>query len=182
MMDSIQTRPRTTLTDSDITFSLIGISEIELVQKILSRAPQYWLNVEGTTEIPDLANREIKRLPPDCSPEQNYFMLVTYNAQHIGLVRLLKDYPTIGTAYLSLLLLDETLQGQGFGKRVYQSLEALIVNDFKSSKIRLGIVENNPVEPFWVKMGFARTGEEKPHRGLYLKSTNYSMEKDLSPI
>lgn len=51
------------------------------------------------------------------------------------------------------------------------------------ARIRLAVVDTNArvATPFWERMGFAPTGEQKPYRYDKLESTVRLMEKPLRP-
>jgi hypothetical protein len=45
----------------------------------------------------------------------------------------------------------------------------------------LAVVEANPVQGFWEKMGYVVTGEVRPHEGIQVRSVKKLMEKQLRP-
>jgi hypothetical protein len=48
-----------------------------------------------------------------------------------------------------------------------------------AARLRLAVVDSNPVQTFWEKMGFRITGESKPHEGRRVQSMKRVMEKRL---
>ena len=105
-----------------------------------------------------------------------YVFAVKLNSKEIGLVDLIKDYPQNETAFLGLLLLIDSEQNKGLGRKVYFEVEKFS-RDLGCKKIQLGIVDSNPVEEFWKKLGFSLTGKSSPHDGEKIKSIKRVMEK-----
>lgn len=67
------------------------------------------------------------------------------------------NWPEKNKAHIGLLLLGESFQGKGLGVKSYNLLEKYI-KDQGIQMIRISVVESNPVEDYWIKMGFERTG------------------------
>lgn len=85
-----------------------------------------------------------------------------------------------GYVYLSLLMLDSSMQKQGLGKRAYQAFEAL-VRRHGAQRIRIDVV--NDYEPnlvlFWQKLGFTGTRSDSLSWGKK-RSQILVMEKQLT--
>lgn len=66
------------------------------------------------------------------------------------------DYRTGQEVYLSLIMLDESLQGQGVGRSLYLDFERQMLKD-GSKSIRIDVVNDYPghLVPFWKKLGFS---------------------------
>ncbi len=107
--------------------------------------------------------------------------MIQCDGEAIGVVDLIKDFPEPCTSFLGLFLLRETSQRKGLGKEAYAAVEAYAIQDLVAKKIRLAVVDANPVLPFWEKMGFKETGELRPHEGQNINSTKRLMEKTLPP-
>lgn len=85
-----------------------------------------------------------------------------------------------GYVYLSLLMLDSSMQKQGLGKRAYHAFEAL-VRRHGAQRIRIDVVndyEPNLV-PFWQKLGFRGTRSDSLSWGKK-RSQILVMEKQLT--
>lgn len=155
------------------------MEDVGTVQNILDAAPTYTLNTEGVSHDPTGGKGTLTALPPNCTQEQKHVLVIQSNNQPIGIVDLIRDFPDPCTSFIGLLLFRETTQHQGFGRKAYEAVEAYAIREFGSKKLRLAVVDSNPVQPFWEKMGFRETGELKPHEGHNLKSTKRVMEKSL---
>ncbi len=170
-------------TTSSLSWKRVGVESVELVQQILDQAPRYRMNVDGITDSPNDGKDSLAAIPPNCSTDQKHFLIFYQDDSAIGVADLIQDFPEKGTAFLGLLLLREDHQGRGLGLKTYQLVEDLARNQLQCEKIRLAIVDSNPVQPYWEKMGFIPTGEIKPHEGVKRQSLKRVMEKTLaSPI
>lgn len=145
----------------NIALEIVGVKSRAAVQAVLEAAPGYYRRVGGTSVPANAAEREMTDMPPPekCSPTtEKFFCLLREDAQPVGVVDMLKDYPEAGIAYIGLFLLAETRQGQGVGRAAYARAEDFIASRLKASRIRLGVAETNDVEGFWSKMGYRRNG------------------------
>jgi GNAT superfamily N-acetyltransferase len=168
--------------NNELAWERVELEAKDLVQNILDRAPQYRMNVDGIADAPNDGLDSLTAIPPNCSMEQKYF-LVLHSAGHpIGIADVVKDFPKPGTAFLGLFLLQENQQKKGLGLKGYELLENLIRNELCCNKIRLAVVDSNPVQPFWEKLGFVATGEVRPHDGVDRKSLKRVMEKRLAKL
>jgi diamine N-acetyltransferase len=156
----------------------VHLDSAPLVQEILEAAPRYTQNTEGVESIPTDGVDSLKALPPGCTLEQKLFMVAYRDDQAIGVIDLIRGFPDSETAFLGLLLLRETHQNQGLGKSIYEATEKVAIN-LGLKKIRLAVVDSNPVQIFWKKMGFLDIGIARPHEGRNIKSTKRVLEKLL---
>jgi len=101
----------------------------------------------------------------------------------VGMADVVRGYPDETSAILGLLLIRESYQRSHFGNEAYVVIEKLIKSWPEIKKIRLSIVENNAtVMPFWKKMGFTETGEQKAYQSGAIHSHTIVMEKVLAPL
>ncbi|WP_075365000.1 GNAT family N-acetyltransferase [Desulfosporosinus metallidurans] len=77
----------------------------------------------------------------------------------VGVFDLIKSYAGPRTLSLALMLIDPSSRGQGIGNKANHLLEKWVISQ-QFNKVRLG---NEKGLKFWKKMGFAETGEIKPH-------------------
>jgi ribosomal protein S18 acetylase RimI-like enzyme len=125
-------------------------------------------------------NLRLKRVYADAAPLVQEILEAAprYTMNVEGVESISTDGIDSQTAFLGLLLLRESQQGMGLGKEIYRLVEQMAVeNGFK--KIRLAVVDSNPVQKFWEKLGFQETGTVRPHEGRKIKSTKRALEKVL---
>lgn len=81
-------------------------------------------------------------------------------------------------AYLSLLMIAQSLRSHGIGQLVFEALEAEIRKDPRVSVLLAGVQANNPQAiKFWQRMGFRITGG--PHQ-MPDQTTCYDLRKELA--
>lgn len=84
-----------------------------------------------------------------------------------------------GYVYLSLLMLENSIQGKEKGTEAYKTFEKKVVED-GAKKIRIDVVDDHEpnVLPFWEKQGFSAVGRDKLTWGEKTSSV-VIMEKTL---
>jgi ribosomal protein S18 acetylase RimI-like enzyme len=87
--------------------------------------------------------------------KDDYALFVVENSQGIiGLFDLYDGYPTIGTGWISLLLLDIEFRGKGIGK-ILCNLIAEECRTYGFDSVGLAVSMNNRIAlKFWVNLGF----------------------------
>jgi ribosomal protein S18 acetylase RimI-like enzyme len=153
-------------------------SDLSRIQKILDTTPTYSMNMSGRKAIPDAAQKLFEGFPKKKSAEDKLMLIIQSGDIDVGIVDLIHGYPEPDTAFLGLLAIVEKSHRQGLGKAAYLEVETLI-KEVGLKKIRLAVVETNPVLPFWEKMGFHPTGEKKDYRNFKVQSASVLMEKTL---
>jgi len=95
--------------------------------------------------------------PGPCTQE---LLGVVVEQQVVGVVDLLRGYPTPDTGFIGLLALDPAVRGRGLGRQA----EALIVKRLGTPKVRLAVNFVNPqAKGFWQACGY-RVIAERPLR------------------
>lgn len=144
----------------DILLEEVSPRQLDRLLKIYKQAPQYCLNVEG--RLPDrvMMEKEFQDGGPKKKSDkyQRKVYIFIIDNRDVGLTDLHLNHPQDGVAYIGLLLLTERLHGKGVGHQAYQLIEKDLKYKHDIQKIKLGVSENNNVEPFWEKMGFERNG------------------------
>lgn len=115
--------------------------------------------------------------PPSVSVEDKHSFVAHKDGYPVGLLDVIDGYPLLGTAFIGLLAVRESLHGAGLGRDLYMQAETFIRGDLEARVIRLAVVEANPVIGFWKRMGFVPTGEWKPYEVQTVTSRLILMEK-----
>jgi RimJ/RimL family protein N-acetyltransferase len=118
---------------------------------------------------------DMEALPPNKGYEDKHYIGFFCEDALVAVMDLIEDYPRPGTALLGFFAMNSNLQGQGIGTAIISDSVAYLAQvGFK--KVRLGIDKGNPQsKAFWLKNGFAFTGEEYESDG----STILVMERKL---
>lgn len=152
--------------------------QIDIIQDILDSAPSFHLNTEGIEQIPGGTEELLKELPPKTPRERKKVFLIQVENQNIGLCDLVLGYPTQDIGFIGLLLFKEEFQGKGYGRLAYYLLKDYAL-EMGMKSLQLGVVESNPVEEFWKKMGFSRINRSRKHIGAKLESVVHVYEATL---
>lgn len=127
---------------------------------------------------PTLASicEDMAALPPGKTLRDKHYAGFFQGDALIAVMDLILDYPSPGTAMIGFFMVDIGRQGRGVGTQIIaQALEVLAAQGM--TKVRLAIDEGNPQSrAFWLKNGFALTGERIPNA----HSAYLPMEKLLS--
>lgn len=150
------------------------------IQAVLDQAPTYTMNTEGVPMSPSGAQETLRTIPPGFSFDRKRVFLIQSGGEDVGVADVLEGFPSQGIAFIGLLLLAEPHQGKGLGAQAYQLLEAYVKQN-GLARVQIAVVDSNPVEKFWEKMGFLRTGKTSPHIGQKVQSVKRVMEKRLTP-
>lgn len=118
---------------------------------------------------------DMEALPPNKGYEDKHYIGFFQKNTLVAVMDLIEHYPQHGTALLGFFVMNASWQGQGIGTAIISdSLAYLEQLGFR--KVRLGIDKGNPQsKAFWLKNGFAFTGEEYESDG----STILVMERSL---
>lgn len=162
---------------SSLKLHIANHDSIQTIQSILDGAPGYYLRTEGVSRVADGAKKTLEELPPNCTYADKFVFLITQGDRAIGVADIVFGYPARDVAFIGLLLLHESVQGQGLGKESYELMENFIVQK-SVTKIQLGVNDTNDIGmAFWKKLGFTPNGRTRPNYGLQLKSTVHVLEK-----
>lgn len=165
-----------------LTLRLLGGEPTEMaeLQRVLEAAPSYTHRVSGLPVGPADAQSTYSILPPGKSYEDKFVFGIFLGGQMIGCIDLIRGWPVSTTGHIGLLLLAEPFQGKGYGRRAYEQLESFIRSWGTCARVRTGVVEaNSQVLPFWVRLGFAPTGEAKPYQSGNVTSKVIVLERSL---
>lgn len=149
------------------------------IEHIFKHSPSYFRYISGQEATPEAAKDTLTELPPGCGYHQKFVFLIELQNQYIGVSDLVLRYPDNETAFLGLLLLNEDFQGKGMGRQAYQ-LHEQFARENNFHKIRLAVVETNPVLDFWRKLGFQETGITRPYQHHLVTSVVKVLEKTLN--
>lgn len=148
------------------------------IQTILREAPSYSINVNGVAKVNDSAKELFDNLPPGCNVKQRYVFLILKEKEEVGVIAFIDGYPQKEIGYIGLFLFKESQQKKGLGRQALVLIEDF-AKSLNLSSIELGVVESNPVEGFWQKMGYKRNGRSKPYQGEKVQSVVWVLSKKI---
>ncbi len=154
----------------------------EMLQAILEEAPGYSVAVTGLPPAADAGRALLEELPVGTDERNKYVFAVREGDELVGCADVLRGYPEPTTAFLGLLLIAESRQGEGLGRRVSSALES-VMREWGCTKVRLAVVESNECAlGFWSAVGFVDTGERVDYQNGRVDSLLILMEKRLDQV
>jgi len=118
---------------------------------------------------------DMEALPPGKTYGDKHYIGFFREAMLVAVMDLVEHYPQPGTALLGFFAMNSGLQNQGIGTEIISGSVAYLAQA-GFQKVRLGIDKGNPQSrAFWLKNGFAFTGETSESDG----STILVMERTL---
>jgi ribosomal protein S18 acetylase RimI-like enzyme len=154
--------------------------EFQELESVLLGAPRFSLLTEGRPPRREDAAEMLSALPPHATLDQKHFFAIYLGRTMAGCADVIRGWPRADTAHLGLLMLSESYQGMGHGRRAYRELEQLISSWSEIRCLRLAIIESNqPAFPFWRALGFVETGE-RARSARFIADLVY-FEKPLAP-
>lgn len=166
---------------SKVRLDAVGPGDEARIDALLGRLEAYSTRVDGVARVDDGARTFLEERPPGIPARQKHTFVVVADGEDAGLADIVDGFPRAGTAFVGLLAVREDRHGQGIGRAAWQALEAFARNTLAAEVLRLAVVDANPVEGFWQRQGFERTGESSPYTGLARQSTAWLMEKRVRP-
>ncbi len=148
-----------------LNFLPVTAESASIVHSLYLNCPTY-LSLIGA-ETPSLTDirRELETLRHDTRRQA---VLLQQEDHVVGFLDYKVAYPDLHSATISLLLIDESLQGRGLGKAAVEQLETLL----KGRMDRLYAVvygSNEQAKRFWEKVGFSHLQDSGPTLSWYLK-------------
>lgn len=121
--------------------------------------PQYFEHFPPSPSLASIA-ADMTALPPGKSPADKHYLGYFAGEQLVAVLDWIADYPRSGTAFIGLLMVAIAEQGQGLGSSLVRELLEKLAQDYQTC--RLAVVNSNgQAKAFWLKNGFALTGETK---------------------
>lgn len=125
------------------------------LQELCGRCSDYYTVVEGRSPSKDAAHEILTELPPNKEYKDKFVVGVcNQNAELVGVIDVVRDYPEMGEWMIGLLMIDPAERNNGLGRRIHRHLVEG-VSRLKGDKLRIGVVEDNHgAYCFWRKLGY----------------------------
>lgn len=105
----------------------------------------------------------LSALPPGAAATDKYYLGFFDGTRLVALCDLVLGYPNRDTAFIGLFMLEQAYQGKGVGSAIISDCAAYL-RRCGFARLRLAVDHGNPQSlGFWMKNGFARTGEVYPN-------------------
>lgn len=138
----------------------LSIDSIKIVEALFERCSDYYILQNGTYPSKEDAKELFTDLPPDKNYEDK-FVLGIFNSNNklIGIIDIVKDFPTLGQWMLGLLLVEPNERCNGLGKMIHSALAEWAIN-LDATSFRIGVLEENIKGlSFWSNLGYRKIKE-----------------------
>ncbi len=135
--------------------------EMAALARLLDNAPAYAEHANGHPPGAAGAQSLFSTVPPGVTHDNKYlYGFMVDGPAMVGCVDIIRGWPEPATVLIALLLLDAAHQDQGLDESAYHAVEEKVRRWPEIDTIRVGAVRSTDAAlPFWLRMGFARTGE-----------------------
>ncbi|GIW24846.1 GNAT family N-acetyltransferase [Meiothermus sp.] len=148
-----------------LDFLPVTVDSAPVVHSLYLSCPTYIALIGGDTPTLNDIQRELETLRHDTRRQA---LLLQQDGQVVGFLDYKVAYPDLHSATISLLLIEESLQGRGLGKAAVERLEALL----RGRMDRLYAVvygNNDQAKRFWERVGFEHLRDSGPTLSWYMK-------------
>ena len=133
-------------------------ADLDALYGLCQSQPDYYRHLGEPLTREKLA-RSLTALPPQACRENKHFIGFWQQGSLKAALEIIFAYPDAQTVLLGLLMVDKSAQGAGIGSNIVQNLAAFSAKT-GCREIILSYAEGNAQSrAFWLKNGFAETGE-----------------------
>lgn len=135
--------------------------DMNSLHEVLTSAPGSFFVLEDHLPGPGDALNLLRERPPGVQQSDKYFYLIKHSGELIGCFDLIRGYPSNNVAFLGLLLIIESKQGQSYGARALNHIKRL-ASRLYCSHLRIVVLEKNPrALKFWIREGFVELSRKR---------------------
>lgn len=136
------------------------------VHQLYLNSPTYISLIGGDTPSLNDIRRELETLRHDTRRQA---MLLFQENEVVGFLDYKVAYPDLHSATISLILIDEHMQGHGYGRTAVEQLESLIKG--RIEKLYAVVYGSNQrARTFWSVLGFEHLRDSGPTLSWYVKT------------
>lgn len=148
-----------------LDFLPVSADSAPIVHSLYLSCPTYIALIGGDTPTLNDIERDLETLRHDT---RRQVLLLRHEDHVVGFLDYKVAYPDLHSAAISLLLIDESLQGRGLGKAAVKQLEALL--NGRMHRLYAVVYGNNQqAKRFWERLGFYHLRDSGPTLSWYLK-------------
>lgn len=162
----------------------LGSGDVAALQWLLESVPGYAARITGYPPGPSDALSALMTLPPGFDPTHKHGVGLWDGAALVAFADVLLGYPDPAVLYVGLLIVHGEHHGKGLGREMHDAVLQRARNTATIQRIRLGIVATNAAvaQPFWQRLGYHPTGEQKPYHYDHLTSTVALWERAITQV
>jgi RimJ/RimL family protein N-acetyltransferase len=132
-----------------------------IVARLCEKCSDYYMLSGGDLPSKEDIDTMFTDLPPNKNLEDKFLLGVYESDELVGMVDIIKNFPTIGEWSLGLMLIDPDKRGSGLGEIIHKTLIGW-AKDLGAKTFRIGVIENNQKAfKFWSNLGYTKIKEVK---------------------
>ncbi|MEW9095470.1 MAG: GNAT family N-acetyltransferase [Clostridiaceae bacterium] len=138
----------------------IYIEDKKVVEKLCEKCSDYYMLHDGVLPSKDEVDEIFTALPPNKNHEDKFVLgIYKFNNELVGIVDIIRNFPTVGQWMLGLMLIEPEERGSGLGKIIHEALAKWAIN-LGAKSFRVGAIENNHKGiNFWSNLGYKKIKE-----------------------
>lgn len=130
-----------------------------IVEKLCEKCSDYYILHGGILPSKEEIDEIFITLPPNKSCKDKFVLGIYKFDELIGIVDIIKDFPTIGEWMLGLMIIEPESRGNGLGKIAHEALVGW-AKDLGAKSFRIGVIEDNYKGiNFWSSLGYTKIKE-----------------------
>ena len=131
----------------------------KIVEKLCEKCSDYYILHDGILPSKEQIDEIFTALPPNKNYEDKFVLGIYKFDELIGIVDIIKDFPTVGEWMLGLMLIEPEARGNGLGEIVHEALVGW-AKKLGAKSFRIGVIEDNYKGiNFWSGLGYTRIKE-----------------------
>ncbi|AWR87618.1 GNAT family N-acetyltransferase [Meiothermus taiwanensis] len=148
-----------------LAFLPVTTDSAVIVHNLYLNCPTYIALIGGDMPTLNDIQRELETLRHDTRRQA---VLLMQEGRAVGFLDYKVAHPDLHSATISLLLIEEKLQGQGLGKAAVEQLEAQLSG--RMDRLYAVVYGNNEqAKRFWERVGFEHLRDSGPTLSWYVK-------------
>lgn len=155
----------------------VRLKHAHALQRLLDSNPDYARRVGGG----ESAEEALTIRPPGTEASQKFDLGLWEGDELVAFSDVIRGWPSEEIAYIGLLMTHGERHRTGLGQRMHLAVLDLVAGWPEITTLRLAIVATNKdeAEPFWRRLGYLPTGDEKPYETESLKTVAHIWERPL---
>lgn len=127
-----------------------------IVENLCKKCSDYYILHDGILPSKEEVDEIFMALPPNKSYEDKFVLGIYKFDTLIGIVDIIKNFPTDGEWMMGLMLIQPEERGNGLGKIVHGALVEW-AKDLGAKSFRIGVIEDNYRGiNFWSSLGYIK--------------------------
>lgn len=137
----------------------LSIQDIDIVEELCNKCSDYFILSGGTLPTKDDVNNLFTDLPPNKNLEDKFLFGIYKSNNLIGIIDIIRNYPTVSEWTIGLLLLEPKERGRGLGTVIHEALVRW-AKSLGAKRFRIGVInDNDSACRFWTNLGYVKVKE-----------------------